>query len=331
MKKLTALLLALIMVFALAACGGKTTETSDEPSETAAENQSQSAQETGAEAVTGSAPEGAVTDETKLGEAVTCKADSEGNIVISVKTSADIKAGSGWLGICPLGVYLTEEAADNADFYYEYINLSYDKEWFNGVYTFVLNDGNIEPGTYTMVLCDDDDSGNIIGEWIISKSKNGSIEFGFKDSWLKGAGESRNPAEFESLDKEVASWFTFREYDDEWAEFLFDGYYLEEVDPYGEDKYHLMICPEGDYNTYAEAMEAHVGDYSGIREKCPYLFSIDHSNIETGKYTMVLAKMGGNVEVQFGVEKVSPTEWKMDFSNAKCPALESKYAEAAAQ
>ena len=31
-------------------------------------------------------------------------------------------------------------------------------------------------------------------------------------------------------------------------------------------------------------------------------------------------------EIQFTAEKKSPTEWKMDFSNAKCPALESKYA-----
>ena len=41
---------------------------------------------------------------------------------------------------------------------------------------------------------------------------------------------------------------------------------------------------------------------------------------------MVLAKMGGNVEVQFTAEKKNPADWKMDFTNAKCPRLESKYA-----
>ena len=61
--------------------------------------------------------------------------------------------------------------------------------------------------------------------------------------------------------------------------------------------------------------------------KCPYRFSFEQDGLENGKYTMVLAKMGGNVEIQFTAEKKSPTDWKMDFSNAKCPALENKYAD----
>lgn len=326
MKKIIALLLALTMVLALAACGKKPAETPESPSESGS-NQSQTEQGDS------SAPEDAETDATKLGEAIAYRVDSEGHIIISVKTSAYIKNGSGWLGICPLGIYLTEESADAADSYYEHFDSSYDKEWFDGVYTFVLNDESIEPGTYTMVLCDDDDSGKVIGEWIFDKRKSGDIEIGFDDSWLKGAGEGRTVKEFDSLEKEVASWFTFNEYSEEWAEFFFDGYYLEEVDPYGYDSYYLFVCPEGDYSTYDEAMEAHVGDYSGIGEKCPYKFSINHYSIEPGKYTMVLARdgrndigVGGNVEVQFGVEKTSDTKWKFDFENAKCPALDSKYA-----
>ena len=325
------------MALALASCGKKPVEaSSSSSSESPSDSQSQVSQSgtvSGSSDPTQSSqegnpvPEGATTDETKLGDAITYRSDSEGHVVISVKTSAYIKKGSGWLGICPLGVYLTEEAADSADTYYEYFDSSYDKEWFDGIYTFVLNDDNIEPATYTMVLCDDDDSGSVVGEWIFDKRRNGSIEIGFDDSWLKGAGEGRSVKEFDSLEDEVASWFTFNEYNDEWAEFYFDGYYLEETDPQGYDKYYLMVCPEGDYATYDEAMEAHIGDYSGILEKCPYVFSIDHSHIENGKYTMVLAKMGGNVEVQIGAEKVSATEWKLDFENAKCPALESKYAE----
>ena len=43
--------------------------------------------------------------------------------------------------------------------------------------------------------------------------------------------------------------------------------------------------------------------------------------LENGKYTMVLAKAGGNVEIQFSAEKKSPTELKMDFLNAKCTRL----------
>ena len=49
------------------------------------------------------------------------------------------------------------------------------------------------------------------------------------------------------------------------------------------------------------------------------------SQLVIGQWLIVLE--GGDVEVQFTAEKKSPTEWTMDFSNAKCPALESKYAE----
>ena len=321
MKKIIPLLLALTMVLSLAACGKKPAETPESSSESG-NTQNQTAGNSG------SAPKDAETDKTKLGEAIAYRVDSEGHIIISVKTSANIKSGSGWIGICPLGVYLTEEAADAADVYYEYFDASYDKEWFDGVYTFVLQDDMIDPATYTMVLCDDDDSGSVIGQWIFDKRKSGSIEIGFDDSWLKGAGEGRPVKEFDSPEEEIASWFTFREYSEDWAEFLFDGYYLEQIDEYGYDCYYLMVCPEGDYATYDEAMEAHVGDYSGINEKCPYLFSIYHPDIKPGKYTMVLARdgrndigVGGDVEIQFGAEKISDTQWKLDFENAKCSRL----------
>ena len=41
--------------------------------------------------------------------------------------------------------------------------------------------------------------------------------------------------------------------------------------------------------------------------------------------------VGGNVEIQFGVEKVSATEWKLDFKDAKCPRLNEKYGLAPAE
>lgn len=331
MKKFLGMILVVTMILSLAACGKKPAV--DE------ENNGGNTQTTTQQTNNTSNVESGdnqKTDEKKLGEAISYQKDGEGNIVFSIKTSAEIKRSSGWLGLCPLGVYLTEEAADEVDSYYAYFDSSYEKEWFDGIYTFKLEDAGIECATYTMVLCDDDDCGNVIGEWIFSKDKSGNIEIGFDDAWLEGAGEGRNPEEYDSLGEEVESWFTFNEFDDEWAEFYFDGYYLEQIDPQEYDCYYLMVCPEGDYATYNEAMEAYIGDYSGIIERCPYVFSIDHSSIEPGKYTMVLARdgrndlgVGGNVEIQFGVEKVNDTKWKMDFSNAKCPALESKYADAA--
>ena len=174
MKKITVVLLVLTMLLALAACGKKPADT-----ETGSE---QGGNEQGESSV----PEGAVADAAKLGDAVTQRVDSEGHVVITVKTSADIKKYSGWLGICPLGIYLTEEAADAVDSYFVYFDTA-DEEIVDGVYTFVLNNDDIEPATYTMVLCDDDDSGNVIGQWIFNKTKSGTIEIGFDDAWLKGA------------------------------------------------------------------------------------------------------------------------------------------------
>ena len=49
--------------------------------------------------------------------------------------------------------------------------------------------------------------------------------------------------------------------------------------------------------------------------------------LENGKYTMVLAKMGGDVEVQFTAEKKSPADWKLDFENARCTRLSGPDAE----
>ncbi len=329
MKKIIALFLVLTMVLTFAACGSKPTE---EPSNSVPENEnvpetentpenSEPSQPDSEPTSDTPAPEGAVTDETKLGEAIAYRVDSKGHVIISVKTSAYIKSGSGWLGICPLGIYLTEESADAADSYYEYFDSSYDKEWFDGIYTFALNNESIVPDTYTMVLCDDDDSGNVIGEWIFNKDKSGNIEIGFDNSWLRGAGEDRKVEEFDSVEDEIASWFTFNAYNEDWSEFFFDGYYLEETDPEGYDKYYLMICPEGDYVTYEEADAVDL-TYSEIAEKCPYKFSLENYCVpDLGKYTMVLAKMGGDVEVQFTVKKTSATEWTMDFSNAKCTRL----------
>ena len=93
------------MILTFAACGKKAEDNGSETAKEEKETQSQAAEQKD-----GSVPEDAVTDETKLGEAVTYKVDSEGKIIISVKTSAYLKKGSGWLGICPLGVYLTDEA-----------------------------------------------------------------------------------------------------------------------------------------------------------------------------------------------------------------------------
>ena len=332
MKKIIALFLVLTMAFSLAACGKK-------PGETSSGGSSQSSSTQGG----GSAPEGAVTDETKLGESVSCYADGE-YLYIKIKTSYEFDAHQANIDIVNPGFYLTRNSElITQAIYGEFrpFDENFDKEWFDGVYVFKLDNNMITglaadesewaPGRWTMMLYEDE-SGLVIGQWFIVLEGGGKYHFEFKDSWLRGAGEDRKAEEFDSLEKEVESWFTFKadESYDEWATFNFDGYYLEETDPEGYDKYYLMVCPEGDYSTYEDADAVDL-TYCGIGgfdyAKCPYRFAFEQYGLENGKYTMVLARMGGDVEVQFTAEKKSPTEWKMDFSNVKCPALESKYAD----
>lgn len=76
----------------------------------------------------------------------------------------------------------------------------------------------------------------------------------------------------------------------------------------------MMVCPEGNYTTYDEADAVDL-TYCGIGERCPYRFSFEQGGIPEGTYSIVIAQMGGNVEVQFTATKTG-VQWKTDFTNA---------------
>ena len=356
MKKFFASLMALTMLMPLTSCGKKDDESSESSSkaeETTAAETTTAEEMTEAETTTATetadlseAPEGSVTDETKLSEAISFSSDEE-FLYIKIKTSAEFDAHNAAIDIVNPGFYLTRDSELITKCILvggRCFDEEFDKEWFDGTYVYKIDNGMLTgiasdeseraPGTWSMLLYDED-THFVIGQWFIVLEGSGKYHFEFKDSWLLGAGEDKETEEFDSLEDEVESWFTFKadESYDEWATFNFDGYYLEETDPQGYDKYYMMICPEGDYSTYADADAVDL-TYAGIGgleyAKCPYRFSFEQNGIENGKYTMVLAKMGGDVEVQFTAEKVSATDWKIDFSNVKCPVLESKYVENAA-
>ena len=328
MKKILSLFFALCLLLTLSACGKKPAQTPSEPAGSAETDQSQTAQSGSA------APEGSVSDETKLGEAVSYYTDGE-YLYLKIKTSYEFDAHQANIDIVNPGFYLTRDSKFITQAIFGEIrpfDEDFDKEWFDGVYVFKLdnniitglasNDSEWAPGTWTMMLYDGD-TDLVIGQWLIVLEGGGKYHFEFKDSWLRGAGEDRKVEEFDSLEKEAASWFTFKadESYDEWATFNFDGYYLEETDPQGYDKYYLIVCPEGDYTTYEDADAVDL-TYCGIGgldyAKCPYRFAFEQGGLANGKYTMVLAKMGGNVEIQFSAEKKSPSDWKLDFENVKC-------------
>ena len=371
MKKFIGTILVAAMLLSLGACGKKdketkkTKETEDtEVTETEPEEESTTTEATTTttaatettttetEDISSLVPEGAVSDETMLGEAITYWVEGD-YLYFKIKTSAEIDAHRFSIDIVNPGFYLTRDS--------EYVTQSiygntcafaeeFDKEYFDGYYVFwvdsnviagLASDESYAPGTWSVRLFNED-TGILLGQWLIVLEGGGKYHFEFTNSWLYGAGEDRAVKEFDSLQDEVASWFTFKadESDDDWAVFNFNGYYLEQIDPQEYDSYYLMVCPEGDYTTYEEAnaVDFTYCGFGGLDyARCPYRFAFEQYGIEPGKYTIVLARdgrndlgLGGNVEVQFTAEKKGPQDWVMDFSNAKCPALESKYAEASA-
>ena len=60
-----------------------------------------------------------------------------------------------WVGICPVGTYVDEEAADEVDVTYTYVS---DENYPN----IELNIDEIEKGEWLIVFCDSDDEGNIL-------------------------------------------------------------------------------------------------------------------------------------------------------------------------
>ena len=333
MKKIISIALTCAMVFGIASCGKKPVETTEEETtaevteETEATTEESAADASASETadVSSQVPEGAVTDETKLGEAITYYVDGD-YLYFKVKTSAVTNAKSIGIKIVNPGFYLTSESELITQEIHENTRClaeAFDKEWFDGICVFWLDSniitdlasGEWAPGTWSVLLYDEDTS-LVIGQWFIVLEGDGKYHFEFKDSWLLGAGEDLPVEEFATPQEEIASWFTYsaEETYDEWATFYFDGFYLEEVDPEGYDHYYMMVCPEGNYTTYDEADAVDL-TYCGIGERCPYRFSFEQGGIPEGTYSIVIAQMGGNVEVQFTATKTG-VQWKTDFTNA---------------
>lgn len=352
MKKPVTVFLALSLVFSLAACSKETEETTKASKETEMTTTSEAVEETTTseavatesttditeteivdtssvetEDISSKVPEGAVTDETKLGESITSYVDGD-YLYFKIKTSADFNANNVGIKIVNPGFYLKADSDFITQCIYDNIRClakEFDKEWFDGTYVYWLDNNIITdiasdesewtPGTWSVLLYDGD-TNFVIGEWFIVLDGGGKYHFDFKDSWLYGAGEDKPVKEFETPQEEIASWFTYsaEETYDEWATFYFDGFYLEEVDSEGYDHHYMMVCPEGNYTTYEEADAVDL-TYCDIGEKCPYRFSFEQYGIAEGTYTIVIAQMGGEVEVQFTATKTGD-QWELDFTNA---------------
>lgn len=133
------------MVLALAACGKKPSEATEEPSQATETSSETSSSQSQTEPSDIDAPEGAVTDETKLGEAVTYYTDGE-YLYLKIKTSYEFDAHNAYIDIVNPSFYLTRDSefitqsifGSGRDFDEEF-----DKEWFDGIYVFKLDNNMI--------------------------------------------------------------------------------------------------------------------------------------------------------------------------------------------
>ncbi len=342
MKKLVAMFLALTMIFGFAACGKKEVDQAREENATEAESESEeetttteattkateakpSDTATETEDISSLVPEGAVTDPTVLNEAITYYTEGD-YVYFKIKTSLELDRDNTWFKICEPGLFFFASDAEQGLYDWRCIASEFDKDWFDGIYTCYFEKENLDgiaasdewaPGTWSVLLYEDD---IVVGQWLFVAEGDGNFHFDFTSGWLIGAGEDRKVEEFETPQEEIASWFTFstlpEETNDDWATFYFDGFYLESVDPEGYDGHYMMVCPEGNYTTYEEADAVDL-TYAGFNEKCPYVFGLEQSGIPEGTYTILIAQMGGDVEVQFTATKTG-NQWEMDFTDASC-------------
>lgn len=123
-------------------------------------------------------------DSEAINDAVATEKDSEGNVVFTIKTTAEIKWEDSWLGFCPVGDYADELEADDYDVYYSYENGDNVEDFDKGIYHYTVNFENIEPGDYTMVLTDTDNAGQIVGQWLISVDENKDFTLNFENAKL---------------------------------------------------------------------------------------------------------------------------------------------------
>lgn len=178
MKKFSAILMALAIAVSFASCAGKA-----EPEASTTEPEITQPVIENTTAVIDTA--GLNDSEKALAEKIECKTEN-GYAYFTVKTAVELNVDNAWLGICPEGVYYTELQADDADVYYSYMENGedYADAVSKGVYTFKYDLNSIEKGTYSMVLCDSDDEGRLVGQWLFSIDDSKKITLSFKDSRL---------------------------------------------------------------------------------------------------------------------------------------------------
>ena len=84
-----------------------------------------------------------------------------GDIIFTLSGSIKLET-DGWIGICPNGNYVYEDDADNAGLTYDFFE---ERDSESDPYVFKVAYEGLEDGSYTMVLCDTDNSGYVMASW----------------------------------------------------------------------------------------------------------------------------------------------------------------------
>lgn len=180
-KKILCGLLAIMLCLTLTGCGDKKENTNQENNNT---NVQKNTQTDGNNQNNGSSQNDELTqEEQKISDSVSYDKTEDGKVKFIVKTNIKMEDNS-WLGLCPVGIYLTERAADDVDIYYSYIERDEDNSDI-GTYIYTMDFSDVNPGNYTMVLTDSDDEGAVIGHWLFTLDSNKNFTLNFKDAELK--------------------------------------------------------------------------------------------------------------------------------------------------
>lgn len=145
MKKILATALSLAMLFSLASCGKKDPAGNNTPGN-------------GNPAVSGRA--GTADDSSAAAKLISFTVEN-GDIIFTLSGSIKLET-DGWIGICPNGNYVYEDDADNAGLTYDFFE---ERDSESDPYVFKVAYEGLEDGSYTMVLCDTDNSGYVMASW----------------------------------------------------------------------------------------------------------------------------------------------------------------------
>jgi len=175
MKKIWALVLIVIMVASLSACGAKKSSVTVTTDDTASGKATQTATQNTTAVKSNPAADNFIPGHSSA---------IPDYATISILPEIKMDDETAWLGLCPLGKdYITELEADEADVIWFRADDKLDE---NDKTVFACDFEGVEDGTYALVVCtsDDENVGYVVIQMNMTK-KNGDLSFDLENAQLK--------------------------------------------------------------------------------------------------------------------------------------------------